>query len=114
MVLELEVAFHSQDVSDSFAIENIRIDLSDEDKANILKASELVKDNKFIENIRISVDSEVTFLNDEDEDITDNWKCDVMQFIVYNDSVFLYAQNKWHAGDQIESHSYSIDKLNGL
>lgn len=114
MVLELEVAFHSQDVSDSYAIENIRIDLSDEDKSNILKASEIVKDNKFISSVTIPVDSEVTFLNDEDEDITDNWKCDVLNYIVYDDTVYFYAQNKWHAGDQVESQSFSIDKLNGL
>lgn len=112
MVLELEVAFHSQDVSDSFEIENIMLDLCNEDKENLLKANQLMKDNKFIENIRISVKSEVTFLNDEDKDITDKWKCDVYQFIVYDDTFFLYAQNKWHAGDQIESHAISIDKLN--
>ena len=112
MILKIEVAFRSQDISDSFSIENIKIDLSDEDKSNILNANQIMKNNKFIENIRISVKSQVTFLNDEDEDITDDWKCDVMQFIIYDNCIFLYAQNKWHAGDQIESHSISINKLN--
>ncbi len=112
MILELEVAFHSQDVSDSYEIEKIKVDLCDEDKQNLLKANQLMKDNKFIESIRLSVKSELTFFDDEDEDITDKWKCDVIQFIVYNDSFFLYAQNKWHAGDQIESHGILINQLN--
>jgi hypothetical protein len=112
MILELEVAFHSQDVSDSFEIEKIKVDLCDEDKENILKANQLMKDNKFIENIRVSVNSEVSFINDEDNDITEKWKCDVMQYIVYDDTFFLYAQNKWNSGDQIESHGISIDQLN--
>jgi predicted transglutaminase-like cysteine proteinase len=112
MILELEIAFHSMEYSDSFEIEKIKVDLCDEDKENILKANQLMKDNKFIENIRVSVNSKVTFVNDEDNDITEKWKCDAMQYIVYNDIFFFYAQNKWHAGDQIESPSIPINQLN--
>lgn len=108
MILNLEVPFHSQEISDSYAIERIKVDLSEQDKENILKACELVNNNEFIDNIRISVNSEVTFFDDEDNDITDFWKCEVFQFIVYNDCVFLYAQNKFDSGDQIESNSFFI------
>lgn len=111
MELKTTIAFFSIDESQATLIEEIKIDLSDEDKTNILKAVEISKANKFIEQIRVTITSDVVFLNDEKNDITDFWKTDVIQFIVYLDTFYLYAQNKWHNGDQIESEGFPITIL---
>lgn len=111
MELLTTIAFFSNEDSQATLIDKIKIVLSDDDKANILKAVEISKANKFIEQIRVSVNGEVTFLDDENNDINGYWKTDVIQFIVYIDTFFLYAQNKWHSGDQIESNGFPITIL---
>lgn len=111
MELVTHISFFSNEESSASIIDNIKIVLTAEDKTNIIKAVELINDNKFIEQIRVSVNGEVTFFDDEDNKVNDIWKTDVIQFIVFSDIFVLYAQNKWHSGDQIESDSFSIDVL---
>lgn len=98
----LKVAFSTE----NFDIERIKINLSDTDKVNLLAANKLMKENKFIENIRINVGGEVEFIDDE-KNVVD-YEADVMQFIVYEDDFVFYAQHKMNAGNQIESEFVTI------
>ena len=108
MELVRDIAYTSKEFSDAWEIEKVKIDFTQTDIDNIKKACEIVKENKFIENIRIKVTSNVTLLADEDEDITDNWKYDISQFIVYDDVFYFYAQGKDDSGDQLESDCFEI------
>lgn len=109
MTITGQIAFRTQ-AETSYDIESVRINLCDEDIENIRLASKLVNENKFIENIRIAVNSDVDFIDDEDEISTNDWRCDVMQFIVYGDAFIFYAQNKWESADQIESEAFDIEE----
>ena len=109
MELTREIAFHSKEFSDAWEIEKVKVDFTQTDIDNIKKASSIINDNKFIENIRMNVTSEVTFLADEDEVV--EWDYDIIQFIVYNDVVYLYAQHKDDSADQIESDLFEIIML---
>lgn len=96
-----EIAFRT-DNSSSYEIEKLDIVLSEQDKDNIAKAQVIVKDNKFISNIRIDVSGSVKYLSEGDQEVED-WRVDVEQFIVYSNAFYYYAQNKWDSGDYIES-----------
>lgn len=110
MELVRDIAFTSKEFSDAWEIEKVKIDFSQTDIDNIRKASEIIKENKFIENIRVKVTSDVTLLADEDEEVT-SWEYDTIQFIVYDDVFYLYAQNVDDSGDQIESEEFEINLL---
>ena len=109
MELTRDIAFHSKEFSDALLIEKVKVDFSNTDIDNIKKASAIIKDNKFIENIRVKVTSDVTLLNDEDEVV--DWEYGTMQFIVYDDAVYLYAQHEDDSADQIESDLFEIIML---
>jgi hypothetical protein len=109
MELTREISFHSKEFSEAWQIENVRISFNPTDIENIKKASSIINDNKFIENIRLKVTSDVTFLADEDEVV--EWDYDIMQFIVYHDVVYFYAQHEDDSGDQIESECFEIIML---
>jgi len=87
LVIEKEIAFYSMDSSDALGIETLKIHVTPTDVANIKKVMELLKTNRFIERV------------------------DVERFVVYSDSVYYYAQNKWHSGDQIESEAIDCEEL---
>jgi hypothetical protein len=110
MELVRDIAFTSKEFSDAWQIEKVKIDFSQTDIDNIKKASSIIKENKFIENIRVAVSSDVTLLADEDEEVT-SWEYDTIQFIVYDDVVYLYAQSKDDSADQIESEPFEIIML---
>jgi hypothetical protein len=109
MELTRDIAFHSKEFSDALLIEKVKVDFSNTDIDNIKKASAIIKDNKFIENIRVKVTSDVTLLNDEDEVV--DWEYSTIQFIVYDDAVYLYAQHEDDSADQIESDLFEIIML---
>ena len=109
MELIREIAFHSKEFSDAWEIEKVKVDFSQTDIDNIKKASSFINDNKFVENVRVKVTSDVTLLNDEDEVV--DWEYDTIQFIVYDDVVYLYAQHKDDSADQIESDLFEIIML---
>jgi hypothetical protein len=110
LVIEKGIAFFAQDFSDAMSIDKLKINLTPTDVDNIKNAMELVNNNKFINSINIDLDGSVEYLNDDDEDI-ESWKIDVERLVVYNNSVYYYAQNKWHSGDQIESDCITLDDL---
>jgi len=110
LVLEKQIAFFSQDYSDAMQIETLKIHITPTDVENIRKAMELVKGNDFISSIHIDLNGHVEYLNDEGVEV-EEWRVDVERFVVYSDSAYYYAQNKWHSGDQIESDSIECDDL---
>lgn len=99
---DVEVAFRTE----NFEIERIKFNLSETDKVNLLAASKLVRENEFIDNIRVKVGGDVEFIDDE-KNVAD-WETDVVLFIVYKTEFVLYAQNRKNAGDQIESEFITI------
>ena len=110
LVLEKQIAFYSQDFSDAMSIETLRINITPTDIANIKEAMGIIKSNSFISSIHIDFNGEVEYL-DGDENTVDNWKVDVEKFVVYDNTVYYYAQNKWHSGDQIESEAIELSEL---
>ena len=110
LVIEKGIAFFSQEYSDAMQIETLKINVTPTDVENINKAMDLVKNNSFISSIHIDLNGYVEYLNDEGEEV-DEWRVEVERFVVYSDSVYYYAQNKWHSGDQIESEAIYRDEL---
>lgn len=111
LIVEKEVAFRSMDGSISNDIEKLLITLTDVDIANFKKGFALLKENNFIQSIKIDLDGFVDYLNDDNVVINDEWKVDVESFVVYENAIFYYAQNKWHSGDQIESACITLEDL---
>lgn len=110
LVIEKEIAFFAQDYSDAMQIETLKINVTPTDVENIKKAMDLVKNDSNISSIHIDLNGYVEYLDDEGEEYED-WRADVERFVVYSDSVYYYAQNKWHSGDQIESDAIYRDEL---
>jgi len=110
LVIEKGIAFHSMEYSDSMEIDKLKINLTPTDVDNIKNAMELVKNNKFINSINIDLNGNVEYLDDNDVDV-ESWENDVERLVVYNDSVYYYAQNEGHSGDQIESDCITLDDL---
>lgn len=96
-----EVAFRVEH-SASYNIDKLDISLSKQDIKNIQKAQTILRNNKFISNVRINVNGEVIYLDDENNQ-DEEWRVDVEQFIVYTGSFYYYAQSKWDSGDYLES-----------
>ena len=110
LVIEKGITFYSQDYSDAMMIDTIKIEFNSEDIENIKKAINILNENRFIVNLRIPISSNVIFL-DEGNNGHDGWRVGADQFIVYNDMVYYYAQNKYDAGDQIESEVIKLTEL---
>lgn len=110
IVLEKGIAFFSQDFSDAMSIETLKIHITPTDVENIQKAMGLVKSNDFISSIHVDLNGHVEYKDDDDNEVED-WRVDVERFVVYSDSVYYFAQNKWHSGDQIESEAIEASEL---
>jgi hypothetical protein len=110
LVIEKGIAFFAQDFSDAMSIETLKINVTPTDVENIKKVMDFVKKNDFVSSIHIDLNGHVEYL-DEDGDEVENWRVDVERFVVYSNSVYYYAQNKWHSGDQIESEAIECDEL---
>ena len=110
LVIEKGIAFFSQDYSDAMTIETLKINVTPTDVENIKKAMEFVKNNSFVISINVDLNGFAEYLNDEGDEV-EEWRVDVERFVVYSDSVYYYAQNKWHSGDQIESEAIDCDDL---
>ena len=110
LVLEKGIAFFSTDYSDAMQIETLKIHITPTDIGNIRSAMGFIKANPFIVSINIDLNGYVEYLDDDGNEVGD-WRIDVERFVVYSDSVYYYAQNKWHSGDQIESESIDLDEL---
>lgn len=110
LVIEKGIAFFAQDFSDAMSIETLKINVTPTDVENIKKAMDLVQNNPFISSVPIDLNGHVEYL-DEDGDEVENWRVDVERFVVYSNSLYYYAQNKYHSGDQIESEAIECDEL---
>jgi hypothetical protein len=110
LVIEKKVNFRSADFSSSTNIETLKFTFTPTDIVNLKTAMELVKSNRFIASINVSIDGVVDYLDDEGND-EDDWRIDVDHFIVYNGSIYYYAQNKYDSGDQIESEEITSIEL---
>jgi len=110
LVLEKQIAFFSQDYSDAMSIETLKINITPTDIGNIRSAMAILKANPFMVSIHIDLNGHVEYLDDEGNEVED-WRTDVERFVVYSDSAYYYAQNKWHSGDQIESEAIELDEL---
>jgi hypothetical protein len=110
LVIEKKINFRSSDFSSSSNIETLRFNLTPTDIVNLKTAIELVKTNRFIASINVSLDGVVDYLDDEGND-EDDWRIDVDHFIVYNSSIYYYAQNKYDSSDQIESEEITSIEL---
>lgn len=108
-VIKKEVTFRTSD-SDNYVIETIQLTISDEKMEEIKKSMQICKDNQFIENVRICFDN-FDFFDSEENDVTDVWRVDVSQLIVYKDGIYFYAQNKYDASDQLESEEILLSDL---
>lgn len=108
-IVEKEIIFRSNDCSDSLKFETVKLTFTDRDLDKVKKAMQVCKDNDFVVNVRIEFDN-FDFLDDDGEEVTD-WRVDVSQLIVYKDSCYFYAQNKWDSGDQLESDEINISEL---
>lgn len=110
LVIEKGIAFFSQDYSDAMEIETLKINVTPTDVENIKKAMEFVKNNSFVTSVNVDLNGFAEYLNDDNNEV-EEWRVDVERFVVYSDSVYYYAQNKWHSGDQIESEAIDCDDL---
>lgn len=111
MELTREIAFQSKPFGSVLDIEKVRVSFNPDDIANIKKASTFIKENKFINHIQIDVTSDVVFLDEDDNDITDTWEHEPIKFNVYDDVIYLYAQHEDDSADQIESDLFEIIML---
>ncbi len=110
LVLEKGIAFFSTDYSDAMQIETLKIQITPTDVENIQKAMLILKDNKFISSINVESNGYTEYLDDDGNEV-ENWRVDVERFVVYDGTVYYYAQNKWHSGDQIESEGIEASEL---
>ncbi len=110
LVIEKGIAFYSMEYSDAMQIETLKINITPTDVDNIQKAMLIIKDNKFISSINVESNGYTEYLDDDGNEV-DDWRVDVERFVVYSDSIYFYAQNKWHSGDQIESDCIEASDL---
>jgi hypothetical protein len=110
LVIEKGIAFFSQEYSDAMQIETLKINVTPTDVENIKKAMDFVKNNSFVASVNVDLNGFAEYLNDDNNEV-EVWRVDVERFVVYSDSVYYYAQNKWHSGDQIESEAIDCDDL---
>ena len=110
LVIEKGIAFFSQEYSDAMQIETLKINVTPTDVENIKKAMDFVKNNSFVASVNVDLNGFAEYLNDDNNEV-EEWRVDVERFVVYSDSVYYYAQNKWHSGDQIESEAIYRDEL---
>ena len=110
LVIEKGIAFFSQEYTDAMQIETLKINVTPTDVENIKKAMDFVKNNSFVASVNVDLNGFAEYLNDDNNEV-EEWRVDVERFVVYSDSVYYYAQNKWHSGDQIESEAIDCDDL---
>jgi hypothetical protein len=86
-------------------VEGIEVTLSVNDKENIAKAQEIIKENyDFISSVRVEFQgTNITYYDAIGDRVDDMPRVDVEQFIVFQHGVYYYAQNKYDSHDYIES-----------
>lgn len=97
-----EVAFQSDEYSDVPFY--IKITLSDKDIERIKALQQVAKEH----NVTIEADDigDAEYLDSDEQE--HDWRSGHSCFKIYsNEGVFFYSQNKYHAGDQIESDEIS-------
>lgn len=86
-------------------VEQVEIGLSVNDKENIAKAQEFIKQNyDFISSVRIEFQgTQVTYYDAIGDMIDDMPRVGTEQFILYSNSVYYYAESKYDSGDYMEA-----------
>lgn len=103
------IGFRTEDsASYNEGVMKLRVVLTENDAWRINKMQELIGEYPIIENIRISIDGEVQYLNGDDE-VMEGWVSDVEQFAVCKTFFYYYAQNKYDSSDQLESAAMYLE-----
>ena len=95
----------------SYHVHSIGINFTDVDKGRITVCQELIKQNPFISNMRVDIDGDVKFFDDEDEET--EWRTNIIQLIVYSNSIYIYTEHKNDSSDYFESVELSIEDVVG-
>lgn len=102
------IAFRTEHGGSS-SVEELGLSFDATDVRRIKKAMKFCQNNEFVFSVKLDFGG-YKYLNDEGEETTE-WRSDVQNLIVYNDSAYFYAQSKWDAGDQIESEEITLEDL---
>lgn len=96
----------ASDSSNSYDITTIGYKFTDIDKARIKKCQKLIKNNPFISQMRIDIDGDVKFY-DDDREVSD-WRTGIIQLIVFSNSLYIYTEHKHDSGDYFESEEINL------
>lgn len=109
MKIKKEVLFRSNEYDESSNIKIVSIDLSDVTINNIKKIQEFLKTfNIPIENVKLKLADDYQYI-DWDGSVTDEWRDDGGSLLVYEHSVYFYAQCKYDSSSQIETEELTIN-----
>lgn len=97
----------ASDNSSSYDVTTIGYEFTDIDKARIKKCQKLIKNNPFISQMRIDIDGDVKFYDDEGEEV--HWRTNIIQLIVFSNSIYIYTEHKHNSGDYFESEEINLD-----
>lgn len=111
--LQLEITFNSNDHSES--PNHVLLKFDEQDIERINKMTALAKEHEIT--IEMDFCCEELFRDVygdelENELESSDWRCDVQYLKIYSNGwVYFYAQNKWDAGDQIESDCFTVQDI---
>lgn len=109
MKIEKEILFRSNEYDDSALIKVVSIELSDVTIGNIKEAQQIIKHNPFpIHSIKLRLNDDYSYI-DWDGSVTDEWRDDGGYLLVYEHSVYFYAQCKYDSSSQIETEELTIN-----
>lgn len=100
----------STEFSSSYMIEEIAFNLTENDIERIKKCTKFLKENTFASHIRIDIEGDIIFLDDEGDEVED-WRTIVRELIVFSESIYIYSESKYDSGDYFESEEISITEL---
>lgn len=89
----------------------VRVEFTPDDFNRIARVQSLIKDNDRFGINSIRIDSAGYTLLNEDDGSEEDWKDEGGELIVYPESVYFYAQNKYDASDQIESEAITLEEI---
>jgi len=102
---------YSTENGSSYDVESIGINFTDKDKFRIISCQNFIKNNSFISNMKIDIDGDVKFFDDNDEEA--EWRTIIIQLIVFSNSVYIYTEHKNDSSDYFESEELSIEDILG-
>lgn len=111
------VSFSANDYAETPTILELKI--NEKTISNINSAKEMLKQNEGFKSIKIDADFNMFNEDEENEEesklIETDWRADVQEMIITKYGIYLYAQCKYDAADQIESQNLlEIDEFKNL